>query len=55
MLPKTVNVGETTYTINQPKEIEGCLGQINFTEKVINVAKQAQNYKLASEERSDTF
>ena len=55
MLPKTVKVGKTTYTINQPKDIEGCLGQINFTEKVINVAKQAQNYKLASEERSDTF
>jgi hypothetical protein len=55
LLPKTVEVGETTYTINQPKEIEGCLGQIDFTEKVIYVAKQARNCKLANEERSDTF
>ena len=55
LLPNTVEVGKTKYTINQPHEIKGCLGQIDYTEKVIDVATHARNYKLADQERSETF
>ena len=55
LLPKTIEVGKSIYTINQPKEITKCLGQIDYTEKVIDVATHAGRYKLADGERSDTF
>ena len=55
LLPKTIEVGKSIYTINQPKEITKCLGQIDYTEKVIDVATHARNYKLADGERSETF
>ena len=55
LLPKTIEVGKSIYKINQPREIDKCLGQIDFDKKTIDVATHAGKYALADGERSDSF
>lgn len=55
-LPKTIKVGRTRYSVQQPKSLPRmALGHIDYESRTIRVAKQAHNKAVGTDERSDTF
>lgn len=55
-LPKTIKVGRTTYSVQQPKSLpRTALGHIDYGAKTISVAYYFDKIKLSKDERSDTF